>query len=113
MLGTRIRLTKYPVRVLIYNDLSDRSRGAERTDSGIVSKKSVKALLTAFTLCDKTKHITKTNLLICALTLIIGMVIVAGVSFMGTIAAVGSVYAALFQLFWLIPVYLISRFLLM
>ena len=113
MLGTRIRLTKYPVRVLKYDDLDDRSRGAERTDSGIVSKKSVKALLTAFTLCDKTKHITKTNLLICALTIIIGLVITAGVSFMGTIAAVGSVYAALFQLFWLIPVYLISRFLLM
>ena len=113
MLGTRIRLTKYPVRVLKYDDLSDRSRGAERTDSGIVSKKSVKALLSAFTLCDKTKHITKTNLLICVLNIIIGVVIVAGVSFMGTIAAVGSVYAALFQLFWLIPVYLISRFLLM
>ena len=113
MLGTRIKLTKYPVRVLKYDDISDRSRGNDRTDSGIVSRKNVKALLSAFTLCDKTKHVTKTNLIICALTVLIGVVITACVSFMGSIGAVGSVYVALFQLFWLIPVYLISRFLLM
>ena len=113
MLSTRIRLTKYPVRVLKYDDLNDRSRGSDRTDSGIVSKKSVKALLRAFTLCDKTKHITKTNLMIAALTVISGIAITAAVAFLGSIAAVGSVYVALFQLFWLVPVYLISRFLLM
>lgn len=113
MLGTRIKLTKYPVRVLKYDDISDRSRGSDRTDSGIVSKKSVKALLNAFTLCDKTKHVTKTNLIICALAVLIGVVITACIAFIGSIGAVGSVYVALFQLFWLIPVYLISRFLLM
>lgn len=113
MLSTRIRLTKYPVRVLKYDDINDRSRGSDRTDSGIVSKKSVKALLRAFTLCDKTKHITKTNLMIASLTTISGIAITAAVAFLGSIAAVGSVYVALFQLFWLVPVYLISRFLLM
>lgn len=113
MLGTRIRLTKYPVRVLKYNDLNDRSRGSDRTDSGIVSKKSVKALLKAFTLCDKTKHITKTNLLICALAVVIGLCITAAVAFISTVSAVSSVYVALFQIFFMIPVYLISKFLIM
>lgn len=113
MLGTRIRLTKYPVRVLKYDDLNDRSRGSDRTDSGIVSRKSVKALLSAFTLCDKTKHITKTNLMICALSIILGLGITLAVAFIGTLSAVASIYAVLFQLFFLVPVYLISRFLLM
>ncbi len=113
MLSTRIRLTKYPVRVLKYDDLNDRSRGSDRTDSGVVSKKSVKALLRAFTLCDKTKHITKTNIMIAALSLLGGIVITAAVSFLGSISAIGSVYVALYQLFWLASVYLISRFLLM
>ncbi len=113
MLSTRIRLTKYPVRVLKYDDLNDRSRGSDRTDSGIVSKKSVKALLRAFTLCDKTKHVTKTNLMIAALSIIGGIAITGAVAFLGSIAAISSVYVALYQLFWLASVYLISRFLLM
>ncbi len=113
MLSTRIRITKYPVRVLKYEDLGDRSRGSDRTDSGIVSKKSVKSLLRAFTLCDKTKHVTRTNIMIAVLTLFGGMAITAAVAIMGSIAAVSSVYVAIFQLFWMAPVYLISRFLLM
>ncbi len=113
MLSTRIRLTKYPVRVLKYEDLNDRSRGADRTDSGIVSKKSVKALLRAFTLCDKTKHVTKTNLMIAALSLLGGIAITAVLAFLGSVAALSSVYVALYQLFWIAAVYLLSRFLLM
>ncbi len=113
MLSTRIRLTKYPVRVLKYDDLNDRSRGSDRTDSGIVSKKSVKALLRAFTMCDKTKHVTKTNLMISALSIIGGIAITGAVAFLGSIMAISSVYVALYQLFWLASVYLISRFLLM
>lgn len=113
MLSTRIRLSKYPVRVLKYSDIGDTRHGSERTDSGIVSRKSVKALLRAFTLCDKIKHITKTNLLINALTMLIGLLLVLSVAFLGSIGAVSSVYVALFQLFWLLPTYLITKFLLM
>ena len=113
MLSTRIRLTKYPVRVLKYDDINDRSRGSDRTDSGIVSKKSVKALLRAFTLCDKTKHIIKTNLMIAALTMIVGLIITAAATLIGSVGIISSVYASLFQLFWILPVYLISKFLLM
>ena len=113
MLSTRIRITKYPVRVLKYEDIGDRSRGSDRTDSGIVSKKSVKSLLRAFTLCDKTKHVTRTNIMIAILTFLGGLAITAAVTILGSIAAVSSVYVALFQLFWIVPVYLISRFLLM
>ena len=113
MLSTRIRLTKYPVRVLKYDDLNDRSRGSDRTDSGIVSKKSVKALLRAFTMCDKTKHVTKTNLMIAALSILGGIAITGAVAFLGSIMAISSVYVALYQLFWIASVYLISRFLLM
>lgn len=113
MLSTRIRLTKYPVRVLKYDDISDRSRGSDRTDSGIVSKKSVKALLRAFTLCDKTKHITKTNLMIAALTMLVGVIITVAATFIGSVGIISSIYASLFQIFWILPVYLISKFLLM
>ena len=113
MLSTRIRLSKYPVRVLKYSDVGDGRRMPERTDSGIVSKKSVKALLRTFALCDKARHVTRTNLVVNAITLVVGIVIAMAVAFLGSLTAVHSVYVALFQLFWLIPVYLLSKFLLM
>jgi hypothetical protein len=113
MLSTRIRLEKYPVRVLKYSDVSDSRRGAERTDSGIVSKKSAKALLRTFTLCDNLKHVTRTNLVILGITMLVGAVIAFAVAILGFMASVASIHIALFQFFWLIFVYLISRFMLM
>ena len=113
MLSTRIRLSKYPVRVLKYSDITDSRRGSDRTDSGIVSKKSAKALLRTFTLCDKVKHVTRTNLVVNIITMAVGLILSLAVALLGSIAGISSVYVALFQLFWLIPVYLLSRFMLM
>ena len=113
MLSTRIRLSKYPVRVLKYSDVIDSRRGSDRTDSGIVSKKSAKALLRTFTLCDKVKHVTRSNLVVSILTMVVGLILSLAVAMLGTIAGISSVYVALFQLFWLVPVYLLSRFMLL
>ncbi len=113
MLGTKIKLEKYPVRVLKYNDIAEGKRGADRTDSGIVSKKSAKSLLRVFTLCDKIKHVTKTNLAVDLLTVIAGLIICSAVAIIGNAAAVPSIFVALFQIFWIVPVYLMSKFMLL
>ncbi len=112
MLSTKIKLSKYPVRVLKYSDITESRRGTDRTDSGIVSKKSAKALLGVFTLCDKTKHITKTNIAVNVITMITGIIICMAVSVIGSVSSIASVYAALFQAFWLIPMYLMAKFML-
>ncbi len=113
MLGTKIKLTKYPVRVLKYSDVSESRRGSDRTDSGIVSKKSAKALLRIFTLCDKIKHVTKANIAVNIITMITGCIICGAVAILGNPAGVTSLYMALFQLFWIIPLYLMSKFMLL
>ena len=112
MLSTKITLSKYPVRVLKYSDINESKRGTDRTESGIVSKKSAKALLGVFTLCDKTKHITKTNIAVNMITMITGIIICLAVAIIGNVASVASVYVALFQTFWLIPVYIMAKFML-
>ncbi len=113
MLSTRIRLSKYPVRVLKYSDVVESRRGSDRTDSGIVSKKSAKALLRTFTLCDRVKHVTRTNLVVNIITMVVGLILSLAIAVLGSITGIHSVYVALFQLFWLLPVYLMSRFMLM
>lgn len=113
MLSTKIKLAKYPVRVLKYSDISGSRRGSDRTDSGIVSKKSAKALLSVFTLCDRIKHVTKTNIAVDIITMITGLAVCIATAVIGSVVSVPSLYVALFQFFWLIPVYLMSKFMLL
>lgn len=113
MLSTKIKLAKYPVRVLKYSDISGSRRGSDRTDSGVVSKKSAKALLSVFTLCDRIKHVTKTNIAVDIITMITGLAVCIATAVIGSVVSVPSLYVALFQLFWLIPVYLMSKFMLL
>lgn len=113
MLSTKIKLAKYPVRVLKYSDISGSRRGSDRTDSGIVSKKSAKALLSVFTLCDRIKHVTKTNIAVDIITMITGLAVCISTAVIGSVVSVPSLYVALFQLFWLLPVYLMSKFMLL
>lgn len=57
MLSTKIKLAKYPVRVLKYSDISGSRRGSDRTDSGIVSKKSQRHCFRSYPLRqDKARH---------------------------------------------------------
>ena len=109
MLSTKIKLAKYPVRVLKYSDISGSRRGSDRTDSGIVSKKSAKALLSVFTLCDRIKHVTKTNIAVDIITMITGLAVCIATAVIGSVVSVPSLYVALFQLFWLIPVIISTK----
>ena len=64
MLGLRIKLDKYPVKVLKCKTTDESTETKPRVDSGIVSKSSVKALLQTPAICDKVQHITKTGIVI-------------------------------------------------
>jgi hypothetical protein len=61
-----------------------------------------------FALCDKTRHITKTNVIITIISVILSFVTVSFLALTGAIGAVTSLHAVAFQLFWLLPVWLIS-----
>ncbi len=109
MLGRIIRLEKYPVRVLKCRETFDDSTSKEGIDSGIVSKRSTKALLKTFTLCDKVQHITKANIIINAFAALIGIIISAFVIWLNIASGVFSIYVFMYQLFWILPIYVTSR----
>lgn len=113
MLGTKIKIAKYPVKVLKYSSVLESKRGVDRTDSGIVSKKSSKALLKVFTLCDKIKHVMKTNIAVNIIAALMGLVICTVTAVIGNVMAVPSFYVVLFQLFWMVPIYLLSKFMIL
>ncbi len=109
MLGMRIKLDKYPVKVLKCRNLNDTNETKPRVDSGIVSKSSVKALLQTLAYCDKVQHITKTNIVIKLFAILIGILLSAFLLALGLSAGVMSFYVALYQLFWILPMIIISK----
>ena len=111
MLSARIKLDKYPVRVLKYTSVDEVPQTSSKVDSGIVSKKSAKALLRTFTMCEKIKHVTKTNIVITGIAMIIGLLISVAVAIFGNVSSIASVYAVLYQIFWILPAYGAARLL--
>ena len=105
MLGRRIRLTEYPVRVLKCQNKEQLSGVAERTKSGVVSRKNAKNLLKTLSLCDRTQLMTRAGIAVKVLSVIAGIVAISLVYAFGSLLEISSVHVLLYQLFWLIPTY--------
>lgn len=111
LLAKKIKAMKYPVKVIRSKTVEDIPHTFERCDSGIVSKRSVKALLKTVTLCERVSNAIKTNLIVKVLAMLIGVVVMVFIHAFGNSVELSSLYIMLYQLFWTIPVLLISRFL--
>ncbi len=110
LLAKKIHAIKYPVKVIRARTVEDIPHTVDRCESGVVSKHSVKALLRTVALCERVSSVIKTNLIIGMLAMIIGVIVMIFVSALGA-TAMPSVYALLYQIFWIVPVVLISKFL--
>jgi len=108
MLDRRIKLSKYPVRVLKCSQGTEMSKIEKRTDSGIVSKRSAKNLLKTLTYCDKVLQIIKTNIAVKIFSIIASIIAVGLIIFFGGIDKTNSLYVLLFQIFWMIPMAVIA-----
>ena len=110
LLGSKVKITRYPVRILRYSSVEEASTVQEESDSGIVSKGSPRSLLSAFVLCSKVLYANRTNVTAKILSIAFSILIMAFLLVFGEITAIPSLYVVLYQLFWMIPVYLISKF---
>ena len=110
MLGMFVDLDKYPIKIIKCHSVAERVPTEETADSGVVSKKSTRSLLKALALCENVNSVTRTGMFISMASIVIALVISAFLTFNGVIGGQSGLYVALYQLFWLIPVALVSRF---
>ena len=93
----------FPVKVVRADEKSPESEANETcVDSGVISSGSVKALLKALSQCDRVKYITKVHGVFGIVSAVLALVAVYAVTLFGKLD-IGSAYAALYQLFWMIP----------
>ncbi len=108
MLGRRIRLTEYPVRVLQCKSKEQLSGVQERAGGGVVSRRSAKNLLKTLTLCDRTQLLSRIGVAVKILSVLAGVVATALLYAFGSFTEIHSVHVLAYQLFWLIPTYILS-----
>ena len=109
MLSARIRLSKYPVKVIKCKSSDKADETFEHYDSGVISRGSVISLLQTLTLCDKVLHVIRTSNIVKIFAVIIAAIIMGFVLMLHLGGSVASLYVALYQLFWLIPVVVIAK----
>lgn len=109
LLGKYINLSRYAVKVIKCRYLTEKTTVEDRSDSGIVSKKNPKSLLKTLALCDKVNSVTKTSLLITALSIFLAFAVTFFGVFKGnTGASFSGLYIAAYQLFWVLPILAVS-----
>ena len=109
LLSKHINLNKYAVKVLKCHHINEKTVTEERSDSGIISKKNPKALLKTLALCERVNSVTRSALLIKALSILLafGLTLLAVIKGSALTDFTG-LYVSAYQIFWLIPVWLVT-----
>lgn len=110
LINSAIKFRKCPISVLRGVDPEEVSGEVERVDSGVVCNSTLHNFLKMFALCDKARHITKCNVIISIISVVLSFAAVAFLAVTGDLSGLSSFHAVAFQLFWLVPVWLISFF---
>ena len=109
-MGSKVKITTYPVRILRCSSVEEAAEKDENVDSGIVSRGGPRSLLSAFVLCAKVLYANRTNVTVKILSIAFSVLLMAFLLVFSQVTAIPSIYVVLYQLFWMIPVYLISKF---
>ena len=107
---SKISPEQYPITVVKGEGSFAGKESVSAKEAGVVSAGTAKNLVKTLVLCDRLSSVIGTNFVINAVAAFIGLAIIAFLVIVGTtFAGIWSVYFALYQLLWILPVYLISK----
>ncbi|MBQ0010188.1 MAG: hypothetical protein KBS76_03690 [Ruminococcus sp.] len=99
----------YPVKILKPMLSADEQERISAYTGSIVSTQDAKGLAKTWITCDRLISISKTNLAIKLISVIVGAVLMGLVIVTGHSDIMRPLYPAIYQLFWMIPMWLISK----
>lgn len=106
LLASRLSISRYPARIV--KRQTDGGR-AERAESGIVSRSSLRSLAGTILLCNKIGRVRKNSKVAGILSMSIGIIVMIFLSLFSSKLQLHSVYVALYQIFWMIPLFLFTK----
>lgn len=100
---------KYPVKIIKGMTAEEKSESISAENGGVVSVGSVKDIVKTMMLCDKLGNVGKTNLVLKIVASVLGAAVMALVLFTGAVSGMISLYPALYQCFWLLPLIFVAK----
>jgi len=101
---------QYPFRVIKGADVIEESVSVAASKTGLVAAGSLKGLIKTILVCDRLRNVQRTNFVVKTVAAAIGLLVMGFLIGMGiSVFGAWSLYFALYQLLWLVPVYIISK----
>ncbi len=110
LLSCKIKMSKYPVKIIKCAEPKETAIIVDRLSSGIVSKSSAKSLLQTLAICDRVLSASRTNNVLGIVSILLAMAAMAFFIISGMSITVAPLFIALYQLFWVIPVIAVARY---
>ena len=99
----------YPIKIIKPMMPQEEMERVSARDAGIVSNHDAKGLIKTLIACEKTRNIGKTNLAIKLISMLVATALTVLLTVTGNYDKMLPFYPALYQLFWMIPMYLVSK----
>ncbi len=109
LLSKKLKSVKYPVKVIRSRNAEDIPHSFDHCESGIVSKRSVKNLLRTVASCERVSSAIKSAQLVKVVASLIGLVIMILLTAFDTGFEIRSIWTAVYQLVWIVPLALLAR----
>ncbi len=109
LINRQVTGSNYPLKVIKYKGTEEITKYSERTDGGIVSRGTTKALLQTISYCDRIVGAKKTGYVLSVIATIISVLLVCASVITGKFGEFYSIVPAINQLLWLIPVVLSTK----
>ncbi|MBO4229084.1 MAG: hypothetical protein J5938_01890 [Clostridia bacterium] len=110
LLAQKIKLSKYPIRIIKCAQPEETEIVVERMSSGIVSRSGAKALLQTLAMCERILSANRTNRIIRVLSILLAVAAIAAFVALRISPNIAPIWIVLYQLFWCIPVVILSRY---
>lgn len=109
MIAKKLNMKRMPLKIVRYASTEEVSTYEEKVDSGLVTCGSPKSLLQVISYCGKVLHTKKTNIALSVLSVMIGTAILVLLLLSQSMGTLNSLFVAIYQLIWLIPMTISSR----
>ncbi len=109
LLASKLRISRFPAKVIKRNTEELPDGALESADSGIVSRNTLEGIADAVVLCNKIKRVRRTSRSVCIVSAIIGILVMVFLALFSSTPDILSIYTVIYQLFWLIPMVLFTK----
>ncbi len=107
LLMTKLPVSQLPVKIIKCK--GEENKDVPNAEGGIVARSSITSLASTITLCNKIRRTRKAVKKFGIMSMVIGIIIMLFLALFSSKPGVASVYVALYQIFWTLPLVLFTK----